>query len=179
MASISKATAIPGPTPAPTHHPEQLGLGLGVGAYERAVGQDDLDSADVVDGEPVLPYQPANAASGGDDAADADVPVVSRADDETVRGERLGDLGPAGTRLDTDQAGVAVDDLAPGQRAQVERSNPPLVPLPDRPCPPLRTATWSPGLPRGTRRCGNFARGLRPDDGGRAATVVYVDRSVR
>jgi hypothetical protein len=74
----------------------------------------------VVDGEAVLPYQPADAASGGD-AADADVAVVTRADREPMGRERLSDLGPARSRFDADQAGAAVDDLDPVQRTQIDR----------------------------------------------------------
>ena len=74
--------------------PEQVGMGLGVGADRPAVGGDQLGGEQVVDGQAVLADQVADAAAQGD-AADAHRGGVTEADGQPVPG-RLGGHLPGG-----------------------------------------------------------------------------------
>jgi hypothetical protein len=58
--------------PGSAQAPEQLGLGAGVGPHPLALGRDQLDPEQVVEGQPVPAGQPPDAAAQGQ-AADAGV----------------------------------------------------------------------------------------------------------
>ena len=85
--------------------PEQVGLRLGVGPDQPAVGRHDLGGEERVDRQPVLAHEIADAAAEGD-PTDADGARVAEPDGEPVRGEggrqlagretRSGPGGPAG-----------------------------------------------------------------------------------
>jgi hypothetical protein len=46
--------------------PEELGVLVGAGGEELAVGRDDVDREELVDGEPVLAHDPADPAPEGE-----------------------------------------------------------------------------------------------------------------
>ncbi len=118
-ASNSKAVATPKFAPAPRIAPEQLRLVVRGRAVERTVGGDDLDRAEPVDGEPVPPREPADAA-GRREPADPDSAVVAGGDREAVRGERPRDLEPRRARSDADESALGVEELDRVERGEVD-----------------------------------------------------------
>jgi hypothetical protein len=78
--------------------PEQVRVRVGVGAHELAVRGHDVGREQVVDREPVLAHEVADAAAEGE-AADADRSGVAEADAEPVLRGRDGDLAGRGARL--------------------------------------------------------------------------------
>jgi hypothetical protein len=88
---------------------------------EAAVGDDDIDRAQVVDPQPVFACEPADAACRGE-STDADATVVAAGDLEPERCEHPGDVDPSGTGPDPKAAiagrlnvidGADVDDGPP------------------------------------------------------------------
>ena len=118
--------------------PEQVGVMLVVDAERRPSASDDLGGDDVVDGQAVLARQVSDAAGGGE-TTDAHVAVVARAHGQAVRGERLGHLAPACTRLQAHPTGRPVEHLDLVHPRHVDDDPPSFVDRPLMPCPPLRT----------------------------------------
>ena len=78
--------------------PEQVRVRVAVGAHELAVRGHDVGREQVVDREPVLAHEVADAAAEGE-AADADGAGVAEADAEPVLRGRDGDLAGRRARL--------------------------------------------------------------------------------
>ena len=109
---------------AAAQRPEQLRLGLGVHAAQPPVRGDDLRREQVVDGQPVLAHEEADAA-GERDAADPDgarvaearrEPVLARRDGERAGGEARARPGraPGGVELERAQRREVDHDAAVG-----------------------------------------------------------------
>ena len=107
---------------AAAQRPEQLRLGLRVDAAQPPVGGDDLRREQVVDRQPVLAHEEADAA-GERDAADADgagvaearrEPVLARCDGERAGGEARARPGraPGGVQLERAQRREVDHDAA-------------------------------------------------------------------
>ena len=88
--------------------PEQVRVRVGVGAHELAVRGHDVGREQVVDREPVLAHEVADAAAEGE-AADADGAGVAEADAEPVLRGRDGDLAGRRAGLGPGRARVGVD----------------------------------------------------------------------
>ena len=98
--------------PAAAQGPEQVGVGLGVGADELAVGGHDVEGADVVRGEAVAAGVPAEAPAQGV-AGHADVGRGAVQGGEAVLGGERHDVVPDRAGADAGGAGDRVDgDLA-------------------------------------------------------------------
>ena len=120
--------------------PEQVGVLVLAGAHQRPVGEDDVDRAEMVDGEPVLADQPADAAGGGQ-PADPHPAVVTGAERPAVRRSAAAtsdQRAPAPIRT------RRVDSSRTSIEFSLDRSMtmpPSLVDRPLMPCPPLRIAS--------------------------------------
>ena len=98
--------------------PEEIGVTLLVHHEELAVRGDDLSAEEVVDREPVLAHEEADAAAQGD-SADADGGRVAEPGHEAVFTGRLGVLAGLHARLCPGRAALGVD-LDRIQRGEVE-----------------------------------------------------------
>jgi len=87
--------------------PEQVGVVVGRRPDDVALRGDDLGLQEVVDGEPVVAHQPAEAATQAE-AADAGVAHDAARGGQTVGLRLVVDVCPQGTTLD---AGRAVDEI--------------------------------------------------------------------
>ena len=105
--------------PAPRIAQNRSAFSAVVGAHDRAVGEHDLGRAQVVDGQPVLAGEPADAARGGE-PADADAAVVAGAQRPAVRRERGGHVASSGRRARSAPAGSLVEHLDRVQPRQVD-----------------------------------------------------------
>ena len=88
--------------------PEQVGVIVGRGPDDVALGGDHLGLHEVVDGEPVLAHQPADAATQAE-AADAGVTHDAARGGQTVRLGLVVDVAPEGTALDQRRALDGID----------------------------------------------------------------------
>jgi hypothetical protein len=122
--------------------PEELGMGVGVGADRPAVGGHQLGRQQAVDGQAVLAGQVPDAAAQGE-APDAHRRGVAEADGQPVPGRLGGHLpgGQAGLRPGGPPGGVDLQRLELGQ---VEHDPPSQTLWPALLCPPPRTASSSP-----------------------------------
>src|SRR4249919_1373643 len=94
------------PAAAP-QRPEQVGVIVGRCLDDVALGGDHLDFDQVVDGEPVLAHEPADAAAQGE-AADAGVADDAARGGQAVSLRLVVDVAPQGAALD---AGRAIDGI--------------------------------------------------------------------
>ncbi len=88
--------------------PEQVGVIAGRRPHDLAVGGDHLGLDEVVDGEPVLAHEPADAAAQAE-AADAGVADDAARGGQTVRLCLVVDISPQGTALDEGRALDRID----------------------------------------------------------------------
>src|SRR5690606_1311174 len=86
---------------------------------DGAVGEHDLDGADVVDGQPVRAAEETDA-SGGGETADTDAPVVAGADRPPVGVQGSGHLAPPGTGTEADEPPLLVEHLDAVHPGQVD-----------------------------------------------------------
>ena len=93
---------------AAAQRPEQVGVIVGRRADDLALGGDHLDLREVVDGEPVLAHEPADAAAQAD-TADAGMADDAARGSETVRLRRMVDISPQGAALDECRALDRID----------------------------------------------------------------------
>ena len=91
-----------------SQRPEQVGVIVGRRPDDLALGRDHLGLHEVVDGEPVLAHQPANAAAQAD-AADAGVADDAARGGQAVRLCLVVDISPQGTALDESRALDGID----------------------------------------------------------------------
>ena len=129
------------------HRPEQVGAPRsGVVRTTRAVGEDDVDRAQVVDGQPCSranqPIPPAVASP-----PDAHAAVVAAADREPVRRERASHVGPPGPGSEPHPTGRRASSTSTVSSAPTSMTSPPwFSERPEMPWPALRT-------PSGRSRC--------------------------
>ncbi len=91
-----------------SQRPEQVGVIGDRRPDDLALGGDHLDLHEVVDGEPVLAHQPANAATQAD-AADAGVADDAAGCGEAVHLRLVVDISPQGTALNESHALDGID----------------------------------------------------------------------
>ena len=136
--SYSNAVAMPKLPPPPRRPQNSSGSRLGVDAPSLAVGGDELDGAQVVDGEPVAAHQVPEAAAERQ-PADADVADGPAGGGEPVALRREVELGPqhaagrprdARRRVDGRRPSSATGRSSPRRRATA---------WPATECPPPRT----------------------------------------
>jgi hypothetical protein len=159
---------------AAANRPEELGVGLGVDAADRALGVDDLGGEDRVRRETVLACEPAETAA---ERVAEHADVVGRACErsEAVRGSRVGDLLPDDAGLDACAAVVRVDvDAAHACRPQEDRARE----VADR-SGGVAGPLWGDAQALGARcpdRVGDIGCRLGRDDGHRALVGGEVPR---
>ncbi len=128
---------------------EQLGVLVGGGPDDPAVGGHQLHADELVDDEADRAREPAHPGPDGV-AAHPDGPGVARAEGEPVRRERVGDGAPRRSRADADDAVVTDVDRVEGRPGRAA----------DRPAA---------GSRRRARHCGRPPRGPRRPPSARAA----------
>src|SRR4029453_9926985 len=95
------------PAAAP-QRPEQVGVVVGRRPHDVALGGDYLGLHEVVDGEPVLAHEPADATTQAD-AADAGVAHDAACGSQPVGPFLVVDISPQGTTLDEGRALDRID----------------------------------------------------------------------
>ena len=105
---------------ASAQRPEEVGVLVGGGPHDAAVGQHDLGCQQRVDREAVVAHQPADAAAERQ-AADAGVRDLARRHGQAVLLRGRVDLARAARRRRRARVAVSGIDLDAAERAQVDQ----------------------------------------------------------